>query len=191
MRTTIMSLILICLLPLTSHALYTEVGLSYNYMKRTFSELDKVENQNTTFSMSLYLVERVALELSYTNGLYVKKEREQQSLNATAQRTTTQFSDVYETNLIYVFADKTAIFQPFIKGGAAYMKKKQVVQIDNDPPFEITPKPGFAPSYGIGAKFLLSEAFAIKFSYDAVRTPVDENNSVDDINGRVGVSWLF
>ncbi|MFN7730222.1 MAG: outer membrane protein [Bdellovibrio sp.] len=174
-----------------AQALFVEVGLSYNYMKRTFSELDKVENQSTTGSMAFYAWEQIAIELSYTNGLYVKKEKETSLTSSTAQRTTTQYSDIYEANLIYVFADKKATFQPYIKGGAAYIKKKQVVQIDNDVPFQMEPKPGFAPSYGFGMKFLLSESFAIKASYDAVRTPIDDSTAVDDITGRVGVSWIF
>jgi hypothetical protein len=172
-------------------ALYTELGLSYNYMKRTFSELDKIENQGTTASISFYVWDRIALELSYTNGLYVKKEKELSLSSSTAQRTTTQYTDIYETNLIYVFADKKATFQPFVKGGAAYIKKRQVVQIDNDVPFEVSPSPGWAPSYGAGLKILISDAFAIRGSYDAVRTPIDDSNSVDDITGRVGVSWIF
>lgn len=174
-----------------AHAMFVEVGVSYNYMKRTFSELDKVENQSTTGSVAFYAWEQIALEFSYTNGLYVKKERESSLTNSNSQRTTTQYSDIYESNLIYVFADKKATFQPYIKGGAAYIKKKQVVQIDNDIPFSIEPKPGLAPSYGIGMKFLLSESFAIKASYDAVRTPIDDDSMVDDITGRIGVSWIF
>lgn len=172
-------------------AMYTELGVSYNYMKRTFDELNKVENQGSTLSLAFYVWDRVAIEMSYTNGLYVKKEKESSLTSSTSQRTTTQYSDIYESNLIYVFADKKATVQPYVKGGAAYIKKRQVVQIDNDPPFEVSPTPGVAPSYGIGLKLLISETMSIKTSYDAVRTPIDDNASADDITGRVGLSWIF
>ena len=170
--------------------MYTELGLSYNYMKRTFDSLDSVENQGTTGSLALYIWDQVAIELSYTNGLYVKKERES-SASTTSQRVTTQYSDTYESDLIYVFADKKAMFQPYVKGGAAYIKKKQVIQIDNDAPFDASPSPGWAPSVGVGAKFMLSDSFGIRASYDAVRTPIDDNTSADDLTGRVGLSWIF
>lgn len=173
-----------------SRALYTELGISYSYMKRAFGELDVIENQSTTASVSFYLWERVALELSYTNGLYVKKEREA-SLTDTSQRVTTQYTNMYESNLIYVFADRKATFQPYVKGGGAYIKKKQVVQIGNDPPFSLEPDPGLAPSYGVGMKILVSDSLAIRGSFDTVRTPVDDSNTVDDVTGRLGVTWIF
>ena len=191
LRTLLPLLILGLLAPLPAQAMFIELGLSYNYMKRTFSEMDKVENQGTTGSISFYAWEQIALELSYTNGLYVKKERENSISDPNSQRTTTQYSDIYESNLIFVFADRKATFQPYVKGGAAYIKKKQVVQIGNLAPFEVQPKPGWAPSYGIGAKLLVTETMAIKFSYDAVRTPIDDSAAVDDVTGRVGLSWMF
>jgi len=172
--------------------MYTELGLSYNYMKRTFDSLDNVENQGTTLSVSLYLWEKIALELSYTNGLYVKKERESSyDINDNSQRTTTQWSDISEANLIYVFAERTATFQPYVKGGGAYIKKKQVVQIDNDAPSPAIIDAGWGPSAGIGIKMMISDSLSIRASYDVVHTPIDNSTAADDITGRVGISWIF
>lgn len=191
MRMSRIILLLFCLaFSNFAHAMYTELGLSYNYMKRTFDELNTVENQGSTFSLSFYIWEQVALETSYTNGLYVKKER-QASLSDTTQRTTTQRSDITELDVIYVFADRKAQFQPYVKGGMAYITKKQVVQIGNDIPFDVSPKPAWAPSYGIGAKFMLTDSFAIKASWDAVHTPIDDSTFADDITARAGISWIF
>lgn len=173
-----------------AHAMFTEVGLSYNYMKRTFDELDTVENQGTTLSLSFYIWEQVALEASYTDSLYVKKEK-QTSLTDTTQRTTTQRSGVTEGDVIYVFADRKAQFQPYVKGGIAYITKDQVVQVGNNAPFSIHPAPAWAPSYGIGAKFMLTDSFAIKVSWDAVHTPIDDSTYADDVTGRAGISWIF
>lgn len=175
----------------TANAMFYELGISYNYMKRSFSSLDDIEGEGTTASISFYAWEQVALELSYTNSIYVKREREYNLTTSNAQRITTQYSDVYETNLIYVFADKKATLQPYIKGGAAYIKKKQVVKIDTTTSDPVEPKPGWAPAYGVGMKILLSDSFAIKMSYDTVQTPIDDNTTANDINGRVGLSWIF
>ena len=179
------------ILPITSSALIMEVGVNYSYKKTTLDSLNNVEQQGTTGSLAFYIWEQISIELSYTSGLYVKKEKQDATAGSTTVRTTTQYTDVYGTDLVYVFSDKKSRFQPFIKGGAAYIKKKQVVQIGTDPAFEIEPKPGWAPSYGVGAKYFITEALAIKAGYDVVRTPIDDTATADDVTGRIGLSWMF
>ena len=166
-----------------------EIGVNYNYKKSTFDTSNNTEQQSTTGSISLYLWERIALELSYTNGLYVRKEKQPDRVGAFL-RTTTQYSDIYGSDLIFILSDRKATFQPFVKGGVAYVNIKQVIQDDNNNPWEIKYS-GLSPSYGVGFKFFITEAFAIRTSYDAIETPVNDNVKVTDISGRVGVSWMF
>lgn len=176
----------------TAQALYTEVSLSYSYKKVSFDALNTAESQGTTASLSFYIWDRVALEVAYTNSLYVKKESEVPAPNSTQTRTVTQVSDIYETNLQYLLvADKKATFQPYIKGGAAYISKKQNVQIEGDFPFEVRPAPGWGPSAGIGMKIFMTDALSLRLSYDVVRTPIDGNTTADDATGRAGISWMF
>ncbi len=171
-------------------AINTELGISYNYKKSAFDADNTTEQQSSTGSLSFYFWEQVALEISYTNSLYVKKERQPATVDSFL-RTTTQFSDVYGADLIYILADRKAIFQPFIKGGGAYVRVKQVVaDTNNGNPWEIT-YAGLSPSYGVGFKFFLTDAFAIRTSYDAIQTPVNNDTKVTDITGRAGVSWMF
>lgn len=186
-----LTLIIFLMTTISAQAAFYEIGVSYNYMKRVFSPLDNIEGESTTGSVSFYAWERVAIELSYTNSIYIKREKESSLTSSTAQRTTTQYSDIYESNLIFVFADRKAVFQPYVKGGAAYIKKKQVASIDGTYSPAVEPTPGFAPAYGVGAKILISDSFAIKLSYDTVQTPVDDTNTANDINGRVGLTWMF
>lgn len=173
-----------------SWSLYTELGLNYAYKKTFIDNLNNTEQQGTTGSISLYFWERVAFELSYTNSLYVKKE---QNLSATSTsiRTTTQIADIYDLEVIYVFADRKAALQPYIKAGAAYISKRQTSQIDNNPAWSVGPYTGTAPSYGVGLKFFLTDSIALRMGYDVVTTPIDNSNSAQDINGRVGLSWIF
>jgi hypothetical protein len=174
----------------TGFAINTELGINYNYKKSAFDVDNNTEQQSATGSLSLYFWERVALELSYTNGLYVKKERQPAFVNSFL-RTTTQYTNVYGADLIFVLSDRKAIFQPFIKGGGAYVKVKQVVvDTNNGNPWEILYS-GLSPSYGVGFKVFLTEAFALRTSYDAIETPVNNDTKVSDITGRVGVSWMF
>lgn len=173
----------------SAHAMNVELGLNYNYKKSTFDSTNNTEQQSTTGSVSLYFWEKIALELSYTNGLYVRKEK-QPDLVGSFTRTTTQYSDIYGADVIFILSDRKAAFQPFVKGGGAMVQIKQVVQDDNNSPWEIKYN-GLSPSYGVGFKFFITEAFAIRTSYNAIQTPVNDNVKVTDINGRIGVSWMF
>jgi hypothetical protein len=65
------------------------------------------------------------------------------------------------------------------------------LQIDNDFAQEVKPKPGFGPSAGIGMKVFLSETLSLRFGYDVVRTPIDDDTTADDITGRMGISWIL
>lgn len=179
------------LFPLISSALFIELGLNYAYKKTLFSDVDYIEQQGTTFSLSFYVWERIAIETSYTNGLYVKQEKESASIGNNSLRTTTQWSDIYGGDLIYVFADRKATFQPYIKGGMAFIKKRQRTQIDNAAPIEPADVTGTAPSYGVGFKVFFTEAMAIRVGYDVIQTPVDNTTTANDLNGRVGISWIF
>ena len=190
-KISLLSLFFVLFTSLSASAINAEIGVNYNYKKSAFDASNNTEQQSSTGSVSLYLWEKIALELSYTNGLYVRKEK-QSDLVGAFTRTTTQFSDIYGTDLIFILsADRKAAFQPFIKGGAAYVNIKQVVQDDNNNPWE-KKYSGVSPSYGVGFKFFITEAFAIRASYDGIETPVDGNNvKVTDVSGRIGVSWML
>jgi hypothetical protein len=173
------------------NAIMAEFSLTYNYMKRTFDELNWFANQASTAGLSFYLGDRVALDLSYTNGLYVKKERENALITSTSQRTTTQFTNSYDAGIILLFADRQSALQPYARLGFAYIKRKQEVQIENDIPFSITPKDATAPSTGVGLKIMLGEQFGIRMAFDTVQNPIDDQNYVYDFNGRVGITWML
>lgn len=175
---------------ISASALYTEIGISYNYKKSTYNSNNNTEQQSTTGSISFYAWEQIGIELSYTNGLYVQKSKDS-SRDTSLVRTTTQFSDIYGFDLIYVIGGKDSKFQPYVKGGGAYITKKQVVQDEGQPAGEVIPPISWAPSYGAGLKFFLTQSLAIRAGYDVLHTPVDGNITVDDVAGRLGLSWVF
>ncbi len=175
---------------ISAKAVYVELGINYAYKKSTYDSLNNTEQQSTTGSLSFYAWEQLGIELSYTNGLYVQKAKSYGS-SVALQRTTTQYSDIYGADLIYLLTGKQSRFQPFIKGGAAYIRKKQVVQDDGQPANEAVPPAGMAPSYGVGLKYFLTESLAIRAGYDVIRTPIDSSTTVDDVTGRVGLSWIL
>lgn len=168
----------------SSWAIYTEFGLSQSYRKTSFSSNNYLESEMVSGSVSFYFWERIALELSYTKGLGVRKESDSTQI----VRTITQYSTVYGTDLIFSFADRTTMFQPFIKGGAAYIQKKQVTQDEGTPSFITTPKPGYVPSYGVGLKIKLTQNFGLSTSLDIWK---DDSSESNDIASRTGITWMF
>lgn len=175
-----------------AHALFTELGFSYNYKKVTFDSSNNMETQGLTGSVAFYVWDRVALELAYTEGLLVKKESQLATPGSTSSRTTVQNSRIYELNVqLLLSTDRKAPLQPYVKGGMAYISKRQEVQIDSTTPYTVEPKPGWGPSVGIGVKYFLTENLSLRVSLDSVRTPIDGDATADDVSGRAGVSWLF
>lgn len=177
------SLLFITLSP-QAQAMYTEFGISQSYKKTSFSSDNYVESEMISGSVSFYIWEQVALELSYTKGLAVRKEAEANY----PTKTITQYSSIYGTDLILGFADRQSTFQPFIKGGAAYIEKRQVSQDAGYDSFQTNPKPGFVPSYGVGLKIKLTQNFGLSTSLDVWR---DSETNTNDLASRTGITWMF
>lgn len=173
-----------------SQAMYTELGASYVYKTTYVDNLNNMQTQGVTGSVSFYFWERIALELSYTNSQMVKSE---QVVSATSPSTinTIEKDSIYGADMIFMFADHRAAVQPYIKGGMAYITKTQLSQIDNNPPWQIGPYPGWSPTYGAGLKIGLGESFSIRLGYDVQVTPISNSATAQDVNGRAGLSWML
>lgn len=171
-----------------AYAVYTEMGLSYGRKTTTFDQENSFDSESITGSLSIYFLERLALELSYTDATGLRKEK----ANLTdPRRTTHQKSQIMGADLIIVFADKKALFQPYIKGGGAEIKRFQEVTIEGVGSSTIEPATATVPSYGAGLKIQLTETFGLKFSYDVWKTPVDGGQQTDDSSMRAGLTWIL
>ena len=172
---------------LHSFALVTELGLSYGYSKKTFNANNYYQTDSKTGSISFYFLERLALETSYTDSFYESQESDTNSTRTVQQSTT-----IIDSSLIFVLLDnKKNFIQPYVKGGAAYIKKQQKVRYPNASTIEIPESTGWAPSYGAGLKFVLSERFSIKVSYDVWQTPLSDGTKSDDTALKAGLSWYL
>lgn len=174
------------LLGFSSYALVTEVGLSYGYSKKTFNATNYYQTDSKSGSLSFYFLEKWALELSYTESFY-----ESQESDTNSTRTVQQSSKISDTSLIYMMLDKRSFVQPYIKGGAAYIKKEQTVKYVNASAIEVPPSAGWAPSYGAGLKFAITERLSIKLSYDVWQTPLSDGTNSDDTAFKAGLSWYL
>jgi opacity protein-like surface antigen len=176
----------ICFFGPFSHALVTELGLSYGYQKKTFNASNDYQSDSKSASVAFYFFEKIALEFSYTDSLYEGHESDSNST-----RTVQQTSQFMDSSLIYSMATKQSAIQPFIKGGVAYIKKNQVIKYENASAITIPESVGWAPSYGAGLKLALTERFSVKLSYDVWKTPLSDGTNSDDTSFRAGLSWYL
>lgn len=168
-------------------ALTTEIGISYSRKKTSFDERNYTDSESTTGSVSLYFMERIAIELSYTDGSSIREE-----YISGGQYTIYQKTKVLGADLIYVLADRKAFFQPYIKGGGAQLTRQQIIKIPAALSEQrLDPEVAVVPSYGIGFKLVLTDSLGFKISYDAWRTPIGGTQTTDDSQIRAGITWVL
>lgn len=184
----ILSLLTLFLLPLSSEAMFTEVGLTYGRKKTTFDANNNYDSESTTGSVSFYFAEKIALELSYTEATGIQN---QQASVTDSPRTIYQKTQIVGSDLILVFADKKALFQPYIKGGAARISRRQEIKDGNFPTQVLEPDVAVAPSYGVGLKVALTQTFGLKASYSVWQTPIGGGAKTNDDAVSAGITWMF
>jgi len=169
-------------------AMNYELGVSYARRKNSFDRDNYFETESITGSVSLYFTERLALELSYTDA---KATRHEKPPGGTEQEIFQQ-TEVIGADLILLLADRKFWIQPYIKGGAAQLKRRQVNYAGptNDPQ-ELDIETAVVPSYGAGLRFLLTQTLSFRLSYDVWRTPVGGGTITDDSQIRAGLSWML
>lgn len=172
----------------SASAFYSELGLSYGRKTTSFDENNSFDSESITGSISLYFLERMALELSYTDAKGLRQEKASAS---DAQRTTTQKSQIMGADLILTFAERKALFQPYIKGGGAQISRYQQVKIEGQDTYTIEPEIATVPSYGAGLKIQMTETFGVKLSYDVWKTPIGGGLQTDDSSIRAGITWVL
>lgn len=177
---------IICLFAsLNSHALI-ELGLSYSFQKKTFNASNYYQSDSKSASVSFYFIEKLALELSYTDGFY-----EGQEADSNSTRTIQQSTRMADSSLIYMLMGKKSLIQPYVKLGVAYISKKQEIRYLNASVITIPESTGWAPSYGGGLKFVLSEKFSIRAGYDVWQTPLSDGSKSDDSAFKAGLTWFL
>ncbi len=169
-----------------ANAIVIELGLTYGFSKKSFNATNYYQSETKTASLSFYLFEKIALEFSYTDSFYENQEND-----ATSSRVIQQTSVITGADLIYIFTDQRSAFQPYIKGGAAYIRKKAIIKYSNADAFEIPTKDGLAPSYGVGLKYKITDRLSIRAGYDVWKTPLDDGTSTDDTAFKSGLTWYL
>lgn len=174
--------------PLFSEAMFVEMGLSYGRKKTTFDANNNYDSESSTASASLYFAEQIALELSYTEATGISR---QQQLASDPVRVIYQKTQIAGSDLILILADRKAMFQPFLKGGMAYLARKQEIKDGTMPTQSLPIDEAYVPSYGFGMKIDLTENFGLKASYSVWQTPIGGGAKTNDDAVSAGVTWKF
>lgn len=188
-------LIILLLISTKSFAFLTELSLSYAQKKTYFNNLNYNNTESTTGSVSFYFMEKLAVELSYTDASVLREETIYNGNNGFTQVISLQKIAVYGSDLIVMLSDKKSVLQPYVKVGVAQIKKTLTTKNSDVFVYPSDPINSTSPSYGAGLKIALTEAFGIKLSYEAWRTESKDStgnkSTVEDNSIRAGVTWIL
>ena len=164
-----------------------ELSLSGNYRSSKLNEDNYQKTFSLTGSFAVYLWERSAIEVSYTQG-----SSEVQSLPSKNDSKVVIDSEfkLIGGDFVTTFNERKAPIHPYLKLGLAYMNKKlsRTVDVGNS---ELEPITGIVPSAGLGVKLKSSENFYIKLGADLWASPIGDNQESLDYTFRFGLSSYF
>ncbi|MCB0369818.1 MAG: hypothetical protein KDD45_10370, partial [Bdellovibrionales bacterium] len=110
-------IIFLCLLfSFKSYALLTEFSVAYSQKKTYFNADNYTNTESKTGSVSFYFMEKLAIELSYTDASILREETIYTG-NGYQQLTSLQKILVYGSDFIFILADKKNWIQPYLKAG--------------------------------------------------------------------------
>ncbi len=173
-----------------ANAGYLELGASANYRSSRFNEFNYVEGLTYTTSFSYYFWEMCAWELNYTWGYSKQVSRGNMAIDP--KDTIEDNIQLISLDLVLSFAERSALFRPYVKVGGGYLKKERFRQINSDNVEHIETREGMVPSGGVGFSLGLTKELSIKFGLDAWTSPLKNREPlIVDYAGRAGVSWMF
>lgn len=177
----------------SANAGFFEVGVSGSYRRSNIDKTAYDEFRSLTGSLSYYLDESSALELSYTDGRNLRVTGEGLSIGNITDLTYKMIG----LDLVLTMGDKSSTVRPYIKLGGVYIAEKKIVEVARDqsgsyPPNSVKDEPALVPSAGVGFRLALSETMSLKVSAEAwASRPINVQPVTIDYAGRAGLSWMF
>lgn len=170
------------------------IELSYSY-SQTESKIDDdnfTRSLSHTGSLAWYFMQMSALELSFTRGEGQVSGKSSSDTAAIKYRTDLK---LYGADLVLTLAAKDWLFQPYIKGGAAWVDKTiyrlNTAVTPDEEVISQTDRDQVVPSLGTGFRLRVNEQFSIKASYDRWRSGNSGDTDIWDSAVRAGVSFMF
>ena len=168
-----------------------EVGISGSYRKSYIDTQSYDESEAWTGSLDYYFAPSSAIELSYTDGLSIQNLHSDSGI---PDQTTSIYYEMAGVDLVLTLLKPGDVIRPYIKGGGAYILKKdlayatggQVVVIGGQWGTDL----GFVSNAGAGIKIAITRDFAIKAGAEGWASS-PSNSSEWDIMGHLGVDWML
>lgn len=176
--------------PINAHAGLMEISYTYSTRNSFIDDDNFSKSFSHTGSFAWYFLEMSAFELSYTTG---ESEISGKAADETTPIKFRTLFEMYDTSLVLTFAGRASIFQPYIKGGAAWIDKtiyKTDATVTNKK-ISSTDKTDAVPSWGAGFKLFLTKNISIKASYDTWKAGESGSDERWDDAVRAGLSVLF
>lgn len=168
-----------------------EVSYQFARTESKFDDDNFSRSLSHTGSLAWYFMEMSALEVSYTQG-------EGQISSVASSGDTIRFRTdlkMYGADLVFTLAGKDWAFQPYVKGGAAWVDKKifrKETAVSYEELVTETDKDDAVPSMGAGFRFRMTKSLRLKASYDRWRSGKDANGEEQwDDAVRAGISVFF
>lgn len=145
-----------------------ELSAGGNYRRSNIDVDSFDESTSVTASISYFLGEMSAIELSYTDG----KNRRIIGEGSTSERRSLMSFKTSGLDFVYTFGGRESAFSPYVKLGALYILEKKITDQFRDSsgwydPSEAEEDRGVVPSAGVGLKLGLTQSVSLKFGVDA------------------------
>lgn len=169
------------------------IDISYSFSTRqSFIDDDNyTKSLSHTASVAWYFMEMSAIEISYTQGDGEVSGKADTDTTAVVVKTR---MNMYDASLVLTFAKKDSIFQPYIKGGGAFVDKRQyrTDAIYNNKLISQTDKDELVPSFGAGFRWYLTKHISLRAGYDRWRSGKNaDGDEIWDDAVRAGLSFTF
>lgn len=192
---SLLSLVMIASTATSTSALagFFEVGLSGSYRRSNIDRNAYDEFRSLTASLSYYLDESSALELSYTDGRNLRVTGEGLPVGNVTDLTYKMIG----LDLVLTMGDRQSTVRPYLKVGGVYIAEKQIIEVPRDqtgvyPRAPIRDEPALVPSAGAGFRLALSQTMSLKIGAEAwASRPLNVEPVTIDYAGRAGLSWMF
>ncbi len=174
----------------SAQAGYMEVGMNGNYRKAYLDEVNTSEAQALSGSVAYYFGAMSALEASYTYG---SAKTELKFPDRPDQITTVNY-ELGGLDLVITLAGPDAPIRPYVKGGGAYIIRKDTSFRTGGQEVVVSGQSGrdtgLVPSAGAGFKISIAKLISLKFGVEGwAATP--RNTNLWDVMYRAGVSVMF
>lgn len=170
------------------HAGFIELSIQSEQQQTSVNENTKNTKTSLSGSVAYYFMASSALQLSYATG-----NHSSEGITSTSNSYEQVINyDLLGLDIVFSFGDRESAFRPYIKAGVANIDKEFQYKESGSSTQKVEAS-GLSMTSGIGFKFHLTQTFALKFSYDLWRGPINDpdNDPTVDTTIKAGFSWFL